>query len=157
MFERLMSDLRQKLQSGQFEDCLGASSLEAEDRGDLSKKESAWLAGVMFLAGADTSAGALHVLLLAMTLYPNALRRAHEELDTVIGRDRLPCFQDQKDLPYINAIVKELLRWRPIAPIGAPRRCAQDNWYKGYLIPKGQLFNTNDLNMSKASNCTFTI
>ncbi len=65
MFERLMSDLRQKLvrncyhssyrrsckpslqQSGQFEDCLGASSLEAEDRGDLSKKESAWLAGVM--------------------------------------------------------------------------------------------------------------
>lgn len=55
---------------------------------------------------------------LAMLLFPEAKRKAQAELDAVVGRDRLPTFEDRKNLPYIRAMVKEVLRWRPVGPLG---------------------------------------
>lgn len=55
-----------------------------------------------------------------MVLYPEVLKRAQEEIDAVVGRERMPTFEDQSSLPYIDAIVKEALRWRPGAPLGLP-------------------------------------
>lgn len=55
---------------------------------------------------------------LAMANYPGVQAKAQAELDAVIGQDRLPEFTDQDDLPYINAIVSELLRWQPVTPMG---------------------------------------
>lgn len=46
-----------------------------------------------------------------MVLYPDVQRRAQEEIDRVIGRDRLPEMADKDSLPYVNAIIKELLRY----------------------------------------------
>ncbi|PSR75210.1 hypothetical protein PHLCEN_2v9251 [Hermanssonia centrifuga] len=92
----------------------------------------------------------LCAMVLAMTLYPDVLRLAHDELDSVVGRDRAPTFEDKPNLPYIDAIVKEVLRWRPVIPLGIPRRCTQDDWYHGYRIPKGALMTSfssvSDLN-----------
>ena len=48
--------------------------------------------------------------ILAMSLYPNAQRRAQEEIDRVVGVDRLPNFQDKASLPYVNALIDECLR-----------------------------------------------
>ena len=53
-----------------------------------------------------------------MTLYPQILKKAQEEVDRVIGSDRLPSHQDREELPYITALVKELLRWGTVAPMG---------------------------------------
>lgn len=53
-----------------------------------------------------------------MTLYPEAQRRAQEEIDRVIGPDRLPTFADRDALPYVEALVTEVLRWNPVAPLG---------------------------------------
>lgn len=53
-----------------------------------------------------------------MTLFPDVQRRAHEEVDRVVGSKRLPEFSDQENLPYITAIVKEILRWAPPFPLG---------------------------------------
>ena len=55
---------------------------------------------------------------LAMLLYPDVMRKAQAELDAVVGRDRLPTFEDRKNLHYIRAMVKEVLRWRPVGPLG---------------------------------------
>lgn len=60
-------------------------------------------------------------LFLALTLYPDVQRRAQAELDSVVGRDRLPTFEDRPRLPYIDAMCKELLRWRMVSPLGT--RC----------------------------------
>jgi cytochrome P450 len=60
-------------------------------------------------------------LFLALTLYPNVRRRAQQELDSVLGRDRLPTFEDRPRLPYIDAMCKEVLRWRMVIPLGT--RC----------------------------------
>jgi cytochrome P450 len=74
-----------------------------------------------------------------MLLFPRVQIKAHEELDRVIGRDRLPDFSDQGQLPYTKAICLELLRWRPIAPPGIPHRSIADDEYRGMFIPKGSL------------------
>jgi cytochrome P450 len=53
-----------------------------------------------------------------MAMHPDAQRKAQAEIDAVVGQDRLPNFSDQAKLPYVNAIVKETLRWHPIFPRG---------------------------------------
>ncbi len=63
--------------------------------------------------------------MLAMTLYPDVMHCAQAQLDAVIGRGRLPTFDDRPNLPYIEAMVKEILRWRPVGPVGLPRRSMQ--------------------------------
>ena len=60
----------------------------------------------------------MHSLFLALVLYPHVQRRAQTELDIVIGRDRMPTFDDRARLPYIEAICKELMRWQMVAPLG---------------------------------------
>ena len=54
-----------------------------------------------------------------MVLNPHVQARAQQEIDAVIGTDRLPTIADRKDLPYIGALVKEVLRWNPVTPLGA--------------------------------------
>jgi cytochrome P450 len=55
---------------------------------------------------------------LAMALHPEVQIKAQAELDAVIGSGRLPDYSDRPSLPYINATVKEVLRWNPVAPLG---------------------------------------
>ena len=49
---------------------------------------------------------------------PEAQRKAQEEIDRVIGSDRLPNFEDEPRLPYEGALVKEVFRWHQVAPFG---------------------------------------
>ena len=69
---------------------------------------------------------------LAMAMYPDVQKKAQAELDTVIGRDRLPDLDDLDSLPYIDALVKETLRWQPVSPVGEldqdPRRIVSINY-----------------------------
>jgi cytochrome P450 len=62
---------------------------------------------------------ALLTFVLTMTRYPSAQAKAQEELDRVVGRDRLPDFNDSPNLPYLNALVREVLRWHPVGPVGS--------------------------------------
>jgi len=72
-----------------------------------------------------------------MVLNPRVMEKAQEELVRVVGKGRLPDFSDWDDLPYINAIVKEIIRWNPPLPIGVPTRVTQDDVYQGHFIPAG--------------------
>ena len=64
-------------------------------------------------------------------------KRAQGEIDRVIGRERLPGFSDRSRLPYVDAMCKELLRWRLVLPLGVAHATTEDDVYKGYFIPKG--------------------
>jgi len=72
-----------------------------------------------------------------MALNPEVVEKAQEELDRVVGKDRLPEYSDREDLPYIDAVVKEVLRWNPPTPIAFPVKTTQDDVYRGYFIPAG--------------------
>ncbi|KAI9465876.1 cytochrome P450 [Lactarius psammicola] len=93
-------------------------------------------AAVAYAAGADTSVSTLTTFFLAMTLHPEAQKRAQAELDVVVG-DRLPTFADKDSLPYVTALMKEVLRWIPVLPMAVPHRAVNSDQYKGYFIPAG--------------------
>ncbi|KAN0091298.1 Cytochrome P450 [Tylopilus felleus] len=79
----------------------------------------------------------LGVFVLAMVLFPEAQRRAQKEIDTVVGSDRLPSFSDRPSLPFIEAVLRETLRWHPVAPMGLPHATTTEDEYEGSYIPKG--------------------
>lgn len=80
---------------------------------------------------------------LAMTMYPEVQARAQEEIDRVVGQDRLPNLGDREDLPYVEAVVKEVLRWYPVAPMALPHTSVQDDMCEGYSIPSGSMLLAN--------------
>ena len=87
--------------------------------------------------GAEITGITLMWWTLAMVAFPQVQRRAQAELDAVVGRAHLPTFADAPRLPYVRAVIKEVLRWRPPAPLGAPHKATEDDWYDGMFIPKG--------------------
>ena len=72
-----------------------------------------------------------------MSIYPEVQKKAQEELDRVIGPDRLPEFGDYEHLVYIQATMLECIRWIPVTPTGVPHSPTRDDEYKGNHIPKG--------------------
>ena len=74
-----------------------------------------------------------------MLLYPDVQKKAQEELDRVVGCDRLPSYEDRDKLPYVNALIKEALRWNAVLPMGVPHVMSEDDVFRGYFIPKGTL------------------
>ncbi|KAG8212969.1 cytochrome P450 [Butyriboletus roseoflavus] len=116
-------------------DCL--SQLDEKD--DYQKQEYAIkaTAATVFVAGFETSSSTLHAFILAMLLYPEVQAKAQAEIDSVIGSDRLPHFDDRVQLPYVDAILRELVRWNPVVPLGIPHATSGDDVYEGYFIPKG--------------------
>ncbi|KAJ7258206.1 cytochrome P450 [Mycena rebaudengoi] len=87
-----------------------------------------------FHAGHQT-VSALGTFVLAMALNPNIQERAQEAIDKVVGTGRLPDFSH--NIPYVDAIVREVLRWRPVAPMAGLHAVIQDDVYKGFHIPSG--------------------
>src|SRR4051812_11554967 len=84
---------------------------------NLSVAELSGLTGNLFGAGADTSSSTLVTFVLACCAFPDAMEKAQTEIDRVIGPNRSPHWDDSPNLPYINAFVKEVLRWRSVAII----------------------------------------
>jgi cytochrome P450 len=74
-----------------------------------------------------------------MMAHPEFQNRAQAELDEVVGRSRPPNFSDAPNLPYIQALIKEVLRWRPSLPLAVPHSTTEDDWYEGMFIPKGTM------------------
>jgi cytochrome P450 len=58
-------------------------------------------------------------LFLALLLHPEMQKKAQDEIDAVTGRSRFPNFEDRPRLPFVDALCKEVLRWRPAAPLRA--------------------------------------
>ncbi|KAF9451148.1 cytochrome P450 [Macrolepiota fuliginosa MF-IS2] len=90
----------------------------------------------VFAAASETSVAATMTFVLAMFNYPDVQRKAQEEVDSVVGPDRLPDFSDRPRLPYLSAIIKEVLRWNPIVPMSLPHMTTEEDVYEGYYIPK---------------------
>ncbi|KZP26041.1 cytochrome P450 [Athelia psychrophila] len=96
-------------------------------------------AAVMYIAGSDTSVSFLATFVLAMIQYPAVQRHAQAELDSVLGPDRLPTFDDMPALPYLSAIIKECHRWEVVLPFAIPHMLIADDEYRGWLLPSGTL------------------
>jgi cytochrome P450 len=66
-----------------------------------------------------------------MVLFPDVQKRIQAELDAVVGRKRLPTFEDRASLPYLEATIKESLRFHPPTPLGIAHRLSEDDVVQG--------------------------
>ncbi|PPQ98474.1 LOW QUALITY PROTEIN: hypothetical protein CVT26_013875 [Gymnopilus dilepis] len=88
-------------------------------------------------AGTLLTLGAISTFLLAMVLNPDELKRAQQEIDAVVGTDRLPNMCDRPSLPYLECVLKEVLRWNPPVPLGLPHRLTEDDIYRDFYVAAG--------------------
>lgn len=141
LFQLVKSDIATAKARGEdAPDSLTKLVLEAREKEGiaLSDEKLAYTPASLFGAGSDTTASTLCTAILALVTHPSALARAQQELDDVIGGTRLPTFDDEAKLPYLRALVKEVLRWRPVAVLGGtPRATTQVDNYDGFTIPAG--------------------
>ncbi|KAJ7671828.1 cytochrome P450 [Mycena rosella] len=113
------------------------------ESGPVSEELIRDTAAIAMGAAYETTFSAGEVFLLAMTMHEDIQRSAQNEIDSVIGSDRLPDFIDRERLPFVTAIMKEVLRWHPPAPIGIPHELLEDDIYEGMLIPSGSIVMVN--------------
>ncbi|OBS15345.1 hypothetical protein FPOA_13790 [Fusarium poae] len=119
------------------------SSLIKQHDGDLDEETDTAIkqtAAVMYAGGADTTVSSIRGFVLAMLLFPDVQRKAQQEIDSVVGTERLPQFEDRDNLSYVDALVKEALRWIPVIPMGVVHSADEDIHYKDFVIPKGASF-----------------
>ncbi|KAI0650117.1 cytochrome P450 [Trametes meyenii] len=101
------------------------------------------VASSFYSGGADTTVSAIDAFYLIMSLHPEVQVKAQAEIEAVIGSDRMPTHEDRENLPYVQAVYFEVLRWQNIAPLGIPHRSTEDDIYNGYHIPKGSIVIAN--------------
>ncbi|KAK6988672.1 cytochrome P450 [Favolaschia claudopus] len=144
------TDTKRKMKEGTAQSCFTVNALQQLDSSCDNFKSSSSsyynettvknVASIMYIAGVDTITTTLTVFVLAMVLHPHVLKKAQGEVDGLVKhKGELPDFDDEEALPYVSAVVREVLRWRPAGPIGIPHRLSKDDSYQGYHLPAGSL------------------
>ncbi|KAJ7805769.1 cytochrome P450 [Mycena olivaceomarginata] len=111
---------------------------EGSQHGDEEREILKWTAGSIYAGGAHTTTSGIASFLLFMSTHPAVQKRAQDEIDAHLGgAGRLLTLEDQKALPYVSALIKEVLRSAPVAPLGLKHRVTKDDVYNGLFIPKG--------------------
>jgi len=98
---------------------------------------------VLFFAGTDTTTTTLRWGLIRMMMHPDIQRKVQQEIDDVVGRERLPTMEDKLRMPYTDATILEISRMASLAPVNAVHSTLEDVNLGGYLIPKDTPIFTN--------------
>lgn len=134
---RLTLEVKDRMEAGEVGlECFAARLWDTSASMQFLVDDISYIAGSAFEAGVETTAATLLWFLMAMVLYPHTMKKAQEEIDSVVGSDGLfpPSFEHFSQLPYCVALTKELLRWGPSVPVGTPHYSDRDDEYKGYQI-----------------------
>ncbi|ESK88635.1 cytochrome p450 [Moniliophthora roreri MCA 2997] len=139
MVEQPFQFVKDQVASGTAPVSYTSSLLEEKKLTAEEEFEVKWSAASLYSGGADTTVATIHAFFKAMALFPEVQEKARAELDAVVGKGRLPNFEDRANLPYVNAIAFEAMRWHSVVPTAIPHRVLEDNIFQGYYIPKGTL------------------
>ncbi|KAJ3563538.1 hypothetical protein NP233_g8881 [Leucocoprinus birnbaumii] len=144
-FDDLYAAAVQEIADGTAQPSFVSLALEENDEAKLPDLKDVIrdTAGIFFAGGSETTVVAMWNFVLLMTLHPEIQEKARREVDTVVGHDRFPQFSDKASMPYLAAVLKEVIRWAPIVPAGMPHCTTADDIYRGYFIPKGSIIINN--------------
>ncbi|KAJ7604491.1 cytochrome P450 [Roridomyces roridus] len=138
-FFRLLAATEERVQRGEQNGSYMEELLEKRDELRLDTDMTAYLGGTLIEGGSETTSSFLNSFILCMVAYPEALKKAQEEMDRVVGQDRVPNLSDLQNLPYVRAVILETHRFRPVAPLLFPHATT----YKNYSIPAGSTIFVN--------------
>ncbi|KAH8812310.1 cytochrome P450 [Xylogone sp. PMI_703] len=137
VYLELWRDLQRRVNEGKCKPCFAKDFyLSDPQKLGLDELQAAYQTGGLVEAGSETTSAFLNTFILFATLDHSIVEKAQEELDRAVGSDRLPSWEDEKDLPYIRSIIKECLRMRPPNKLGITHATTEDDWYEGMFIPK---------------------
>lgn len=108
-----LAKVRKDHLEGTAKPCYRKMFFEWQEKSPVDDLEGAYQVGMMAIAGALTIASPMMSFVLAMILHPGWLLKVQEEVDRVCG-DELPAMKNMENLPILRAVVKEVLRWRPV-------------------------------------------
>lgn len=120
--------------------------LSLEDDGEggkLTDTEIKALLLNMFTAGTDTSSSTIEWAIAELIRHPHLLTQAQQELESVVGPNRLVSDSDLAQLPFLQAIIKETFRLHPSTPLSLPRMASESCQIDSYDIPKGSTLLVN--------------
>jgi cytochrome P450 len=112
------------MEDGTAHECFATNFFAVADQYGFDQDQQMFIAGSLIEAGSDTTRNQNNLLIAAAAVYPEWVAKARKQLDDACGHnaERLPDWQDWDKLPYIQAVIKETLRWRVNgADIGVPR------------------------------------
>ncbi|KAJ7234772.1 cytochrome P450 [Mycena haematopus] len=133
----LLDETKERLSRGDENGSYMEEILTRQEEFGMDREMIGYLGGVLIEGGSDTTSFYLQSLILALVAYPDAQRKAHEEIDRVVGQHRMPTLDDLGEMPYIRAMVLETHRFRPVAPLMIPHSTLTPQEYNGCMIPQG--------------------
>ncbi|ESK85938.1 cytochrome p450 [Moniliophthora roreri MCA 2997] len=132
----LLDECEQRMKRGEENGSYMEQILMEERELGLDREMIGYLGGILLEGGTETTASFLRCLVMALIVFPDVQRKAQAEIDGVVSRERMPTLSDIKDLPYIQALIKEVHRFHPVSPI-VPHATLADEEYRGFVLPKG--------------------
>ncbi|EIN06276.1 cytochrome P450 [Punctularia strigosozonata HHB-11173 SS5] len=141
----LLSESEARVQNGESGEITTFMDEIIRKSGELKvdREMQAFLGGNVIEGGSDTTSSFLHSFVLLLAAFPEAQHKAQEEMDRVVGPDRMPAPEDYRKLIYLQALIQEVHRFRPVAPLALPHASLSDEIYKGHIIPKGSTIYIN--------------
>jgi cytochrome P450 len=156
MFKKEWDLLIDKMDKGIAKPCFAIDVLNgaAKKEFEIDNIEKIYTWTSLVEAGSDTSRIAILQTIAGAACYPEWTKKARGFLDEVCGAnaERLPSLADRPKLPYITAVMKETLRWRPFLQSGVPHTLTKDDEYEGYRFPAGTEFSWNAYSIALVFN-----
>ncbi|KXN86037.1 Fumitremorgin C synthase [Leucoagaricus sp. SymC.cos] len=167
IYLKLLNSVRQRMDNGTAMPCVATCGLERQQDWELSDIELAYACSAPWQAGGSSvccllddsvqapadpypqTTALIEMFIMAMLLFPPVMSAAQSEIDAVIGRDRQPDYDDLHQLPYTEAVVKEVQRWRPILPLAVAHCNIYPDEYEGAFIPSGSTVYANVFAMAQ--------
>lgn len=134
--------MKERVRNGTAPDCFLARLL-AQEGSVFEESEPPHIIATTMAAGTDTTATTLQWFFKAALLFPDAIKTAQDEIDRVVGPDRLPNWEDRPNLPYLAALVNETHRWATATPLAFIHATSEADVYRGKDIPNGAIVYSN--------------
>ncbi|KAL0957850.1 hypothetical protein HGRIS_000034 [Hohenbuehelia grisea] len=136
--------VKRQIENGHYSESFTSQLLRPDHSGMVDGEQEdiiKWSAGGLYAGATDTTISAILSFISLMALHPEVQRHAQAEIDLTLGKresdDWTPKALDLNKLIYLQAVMKEVLRFAPIANLALPHMVVQEDEYAGYRIPKG--------------------
>lgn len=144
MLETPFNWVKKQMVEGTSISCFVSDLLDSVEASREEEQVVKWAAAGIYSGGAETTAAVFETFILAMVLQPEAQSKAQSELDAVLGHCTAPRLSDRPRLPFMEALISEVLRTYTVGPVGLPHVASEVDVHDGYFVPKGTIIFTNN-------------